>query len=195
MYREVASPADPAVPELVCEGTDPRRESSAVAMMQLFGIPLVVAAAAALIEPWVGLAALVGSAALVVYRRRAERESTGAVLRVEHGDLIVASLGARRERARFRLASLRDVALETKTIQIVHEGATLVPGLQLVESKVGPKLDKARIVFVRAGERDIHLTDPFLAHMDATEWLGKIRVFLRKQGWLPESELRGDDDE
>jgi hypothetical protein len=24
--------------------------------------------------------------------------------------------------------------------------------------------------------------------MDATEWLGKIRVFLRKHRWLPEDE-------
>jgi hypothetical protein len=26
--------------------------------------------------------------------------------------------------------------------------------------------------------------------MDATEWLGKVRVFLRKHGWLPADERK-----
>jgi hypothetical protein len=27
-----------------------------------------------------------------------------------------------------------------------------------------------------------------LPHFEATDWLGRIRVFLRKHGWVPEDE-------
>jgi hypothetical protein len=38
----------------------------------------------------------------------------------------------------------------------------------------------------------VHLTDEYFAHMDSTEWLGKIRVFLRKNGWIPADERKKD---
>ena len=44
-----------------------------------------------------------------------------------------------------------------------------------------------------------------MAHADSVEWLGKIRVFLRSHGWLPEDErttssgpddvVEGEDDD
>lgn len=46
-------------------------------------------------------------------------------------------------------------------------------------------VDTARIVLVARGRPPIMLCDDHLAHMDATEWMGKTRVFLRKQGRVP----------
>ena len=44
-----------------------------------------------------------------------------------------------------------------------------------------------RIVLV-AKSGEVPLTEAYLANVDVTEWFGKTRVFLRKHGWLPESE-------
>ena len=63
--------------------------------------------------------------------------------------------------------------------------------MRFIDAKVGPKVDTARIVLVSASGRQVTLTQDYLAHMSATEWLGKIRVFLRKHGWLPEDEREG----
>ena len=50
-----------------------------------------------------------------------------------------------------------------------------------------PEVDQKRIMLVgKTGS--VPLTEAYLASVDVTEWFGKIRVFLRKHGWVPESE-------
>jgi len=36
------------------------------------------------------------------------------------------------------------------------------------------------------------LTEAYVSQMDATEWFGKIRVFLRKNGWTPRDERESE---
>jgi hypothetical protein len=194
VYRDPA-PDPPAPAELAYFAAGSRNESSVAVMFQLFSVPLVAAVAgAALVGPWAGLGALAASGAFVVWRRRSATTAQGARLRVERGDLVVLTARGAKETARGRLASLRDVALETKTIQMVQEGSSAIPAMRFIDTKVGPSVDKARIVLVfEAGE--VRLGDDFVAHMDATEWLGKIRVFLRKHGWVPADEREEEDDD
>jgi hypothetical protein len=68
------------------------------------------------------------------------------------------------------------------------DGDGAIPAMRFIDAKVGPKVDTARIVLIGASGREVRLTEDYLSHMHATEWMGKIRVFLRKHGWLPEDE-------
>jgi hypothetical protein len=86
------------------------------------------------------------------------------------------------------LSHLADVALDVKTIERVSDGGGAIPALRLIDSKVGPKVDTARIILVDGDGREVCLTEDYLPHSMATDSLGKIRVFLRKNGWIPEDE-------
>lgn len=101
---------------------------------------------------------------------------------IESGELIVHA--GRRPLARARLRDIEDVALDTKSIRPVQEGGSAIPAVRFIDSKVGPGIDVARIVLVGDG-RSVRLHEDHVAHMTATEWVGKIRVFLRKNGWVP----------
>lgn len=162
-----------------------------MALLQLFGLPVVVGvAASAIFTPTVGLAALVGSAVLGVWwwRRPA---SSGFLLTVEHGALVVARFRGARPIATLPLDTLRNVSLDIKTIQRVEEGGSAIPAMRVLDSRVGVEVDTSRILLHGEGA-PVPLGDVYIAHMDATEWLGKIRVFLRKNGWVPADE-RGDE--
>ena len=78
--------------------------------------------------------------------------------------------------------------MDTKTIQKVQEGGDAIPAMRFINATVGPELDTARIVVVGARGTRVPLTTEYIAHMDASEWFGKIRVFLRKSGWVPADE-------
>jgi hypothetical protein len=103
------------------------------------------------------------------------------------GELRVLGNGAKSEVARFRLRELHDVALDTKTIQRVTDGPSAILMMRYIDARPQPEVDVARIVLVGKKE-SFTLSDEYLAHLDASEWLGKIRVFLRKNGWVPEDE-------
>jgi hypothetical protein len=102
--------------------------------------------------------------------------------------LTVALQGPRARSTRFPLSELANVTLELKTIQRVVDGPSAIPAVRFIHSTVAPELHIARIVLVATGGREVRLTEEYLPHFDATDWLGKIRVFLRKQGWVPEDE-------
>ena len=185
MYRQSADPDPGERPpsELLVALSGQDRRSSAVLLFQLFTLPLLAAVILSVaVTPTAGLVGLLGTAALSVwlYRRRAQGERL--VLSVASGEL-VARAGSR-ELARVRLRQLEDVALETKTIRLVQEGGSAIPAVRFIDSKVGPELDVGRIVLVGEG-RTVRLHEAHVAHMTATEWLGKIRVFLRRHGWVP----------
>ena len=191
MYRKHAGPeSEPARPpaELVYTATDRgRRGNSALAAFQFFSLPALAGLVATMIfGPTPGIIALVGSAALAIWWWRRAPHAGGVVLRVEDRELRILSANKKKEKARFRLDDV-DVEMDTKTIQKVQEGGSAIPAMRFIDATVGPELDTARIVVIGRGER-VPLTEDYLTHMDASEWFGKIRVFLRKSGWLPVDE-------
>jgi hypothetical protein len=195
MYREAAAQSERERPpaELVYDGIDRGgRRLPGVGLVQAFSLPVVIAGAlSAKVSPTAGLVGLVVSGAAGVWWLRRPPQS-GVVLRVEHGELLVIPRGKKEPKARFKLTNLTNVALDTKTIQRVEDGGSAIPAMRFADSRVGPELDTARIVLVPRQGSSLPLTEAHVAHMDATEWLGKIRVFLRKHGWVPADE-RGDE--
>ena len=77
-----------------------------------------------------------------------------------------------------------------KTIERLQDGSSPIPALRFANPTIAPPVDTARVVRVGTNGRRYPLTQAYLAHMDATESVGKIRVFLRKNGWLPASERK-----
>jgi hypothetical protein len=188
MYREQASrsASEEAPRELVYVVAPRDRSSSAATMFKLFSLPLLAATLLAMVTPNAGFAGLVGGAAWSWWSWRRGKSDDRVVLRVEDGVLAIGPVGE--EKARIRLTDLADVSLDGRSIQPVQEGGSAIPAMRFLDSKVGPEVDVARIVLVRSDMPDLPLTAEHVAHMEATEWLGKIRVFLRKHGWVPQDE-------
>lgn len=191
-YRQPAlpepKPAPP--PELIVSLAGADRRSSAVVTFQLFVLPLIAAMVlSAIATPTVGFVGLLVSAAYATWRWRRSRARS---------DSIVLSVASRKLTAQashlflhMKLADLENVELDTRTIRPVQEGRTAVPNVRFIESQVGPEVDIARIVIVGEGRR-VALHDDYIAHIHATEWLGKIRAFLRKHDWLPLDEREAE---
>ena len=164
-------------------------------MFQLFSAPLVVG----LILSQIGggtlaLGGMIVAATVAIWWWKRAPHAGGVVLRVEGNELKVLSANRKVEKERFALDDV-DVVLDTKTIQKVQEGGSAIPAMRFIDATVGPELDTARIVVVAtSGRRRIALTEDYVTHMDATEWFGKIRVFLRKNGWIPADERAPDSD-
>lgn len=90
--------------------------------------------------------------------------------------------GRHRLQDRFLLGDLVDVTLDLKTIQRVTDGNSMIAAVRLIDSKVGPAIENARVILVGACGREVRLTEEYLPHYEATASLGRIRVFLRKHG-------------
>jgi hypothetical protein len=154
----------------------------------LFAMPPAVAAfAGGLGGSTVAIVALLGALALAVGLRRSRTRITGAVLLVEDNTLTIVLGDAHGPHDRFGFDDLLNVTLDVKTIQPLIDGPSAIPALRMA-STVAPAVDTARIVFVGETGNEVRLTEEYLPHMVATEWLGKVRVFLRKNGWVPEDE-------
>lgn len=199
VYRAADLPETPPLPprELVYEAVDRDRDrGSAVLFFQLFSLPALLGVVlATLTTPALGLAGMIASAGSMIWLRRRSRRGSGALLRVDEGELHVLSRDLKKELGSLALREIGDVSLEIKKIQRVQEGDSPIPAVRFIDTRVGPEVDTARIVIVGRGKRGrIVLTDAYLAHMDATEWLGKIRVFLRKHGWVPADERKKDQE-
>jgi hypothetical protein len=176
----------PAAPpsELVYAASDAsRRGSSAVVMFKLFSAPVIVVIVLSQIAgSTVAVAGMIASAIAAVWWWKRAPELGQVVLHVDCGELWITS--AKRTLAeRMRLDDI-DVVLDTVTIQKVQEGGSAIPAMRFIDATVAPDQDTARIVLVGGGER-YPLTEDYVAYMEATEWFGKIRVFLRKNGWVP----------
>lgn len=220
VYRASTLPApiEPPPRELVYVATNHERKGIHFAWMQLFVLPIVLGIGVAVFigNPWLALIAMVVAFVFAYRMRNSSMSAQGAVLRVEEGELRVftrsssvalgklrASRGAckpARALAQIKLRDLTDVRLDIKTIERVQEGDSMIAAVRFTNTTVGPKVDHARIVLVgRKTKKNpdrlrVHLTDEWFAHMDATEWMGKIRVFLRKNGWVPADERKKDKD-
>ncbi|MDB4938785.1 MAG: hypothetical protein JWP87_5757 [Labilithrix sp.] len=108
---------------------------------------------------------------LVVRRKSSEGRF---VLRVEDGAVEV-----RRERGasppvRIALADLVDVTLDRQT----HQGAR---GASATE-RVRLALER------RDSDAPVFVPEERVTPIEAQEWYGKVRVFLRKHGWVPDDE-------
>lgn len=159
-------------------------------LYRLFWLPLVLATAGGRIAGSVGaIAGLLGGVAYAVRAWRTRKRTVrGAVLTVANKMVTVTIRGARVVYECFGLAELADVTLELKTIERVMDGASALPALRLINSRVGPKVDTARILLVDAEGREVCLTDEYWPHSEAIQSMGKMRSFLRKHGWVPEGE-------
>jgi hypothetical protein len=180
--------------ELVYATTDAsRRGSSAVVMFKLFSAPMIVVIVLSQIAgSTVAIVGMIASAIAAIWWWKRAPSLGGVVLHVERGELWVSSPN-RKIAARFPLGEV-DVELDTKTIQKVQEGGSAIPAMRFIDATVGPDLDVARIVVVGRSER-LPLTEDSVPYMEATEWFGKIRVFLRKNGWVPRDEKSAPSSE
>ncbi len=160
-----------------------------LALFRHFTLPLAVSMPVAWMGgQFAGIVALAGAAAYSIWSWRTRKSRGGAVLSVD-GDVLAVEIRGRRVcHERLHLGDLATVALEVKTIERVMDGSSAIPAMRFIDSKVGPKVDTARIVLVTAG-REVALTRSYLPHMHVP-WrgAGKIRTFLRKHGWVPEDE-------
>lgn len=198
-YREAASGASMprALPaELVCTSLDPdRRSRPGMAVLQLFLLPLIAGKLVSLFAPvGVSVPVMFAAAVLIVRGYLRGRHAQNCILQIEDETLLVRAAGSKRPRALVPLADLSDVVLDTKTIQRVVEGPSMVAAVRYIDTRTNPDVDVARIVLVERDGTTIRLGEKFLAHMDAVDSLGKIRVFLRKHGWLPDDERPADDE-
>jgi hypothetical protein len=199
VYRQSARPQKTVnvPPELVYAPVDRSTASAYGAVLMMFTIPILLGGAvAALVHPIAGLVALIGTGVFGWRRRKGAAAGTGegAVLRVEDGKVHV-RLYHSKDDIRFRLRHLQDVQLELRKVERLQE-AGAIPGLRLANATVAGAVDHGRIVLVTR-RRHILLTKSYFSNTESTEWLGKVRVFFRKHGWLPTDERgeeAGDDE-
>lgn len=115
------------------------------------------------------------------------------VVRVAGGEVVFSRRHDPTSARTFSLAAVRDVRLESRTIQRVTPGSEPT-GTQFIDTRVGPSVEISRIVV--EGERPHALFDEPIAYSLAVDMLGKIRAFLRRHGWVPEDErVRVEEDE
>jgi hypothetical protein len=176
--------------ELVVSAVDGGTHRSALVLFQLIGLPAFVAYGAnEFIGGYAAWPAFVLTVFATYFWWRGSKRRGRVVLRVD-GDALSVTMhdGVFRTRTlATTLDDLRDVTLDTKTIRRVNEGSALVPQAALISTTVGGAVDRSRIVLVTDDETTpLFLED--VAHMEATEHISKIRVFLRRAGWTPMEE-------
>lgn len=134
-------------------------------------VPIGAAALLAkFVSPYAGLAGLAGAVVVLLLLRKPDEGRT--VLTVADGALTV-----RRERlpaplATMSLADVLDVTIDRETQQ---QGPTSKERVRLVLERPSP----ADPIFIPAAR---------ITSIEAQEWYGKVRTFLRSHGWLPKDE-------
>lgn len=189
-YREsfTVGRAEPAPVELVCTALDRDiGRKAGVGVLQFLMLPATVGG---LLAPWcgwvAGLCGTVGTGLFILRWWRRQRRVEDCVLRVEDGKVAVWSRGLQRTCLRF--GDLADVALDSKTIRPVVDGGGWIPAARLIDTRVSPDVELSRVVLIDGEGHAIPVGDRYIAHLDAMEWLGRIRLFLRKNSWIPEDE-------
>ncbi|MBX3226477.1 MAG: hypothetical protein KIT84_32550 [Labilithrix sp.] len=197
-YRSELATERPERAELLYRSGDLNRDVTPTrAALQLGLVGGVVAVViAGLGYPPAAAGVVVVSAAAAIWRRARSPEVGGVLFTVDSGELVVTQKAARKVIVQARLHDVLDVRLDTKEVERVVPGDNAVPGVRFINTNIAPKVDVARIVIVLDNDRaPVLLTEQFLAHMDSVEWVGKIRSFLRKQGWVPADERAGQEDD
>jgi hypothetical protein len=133
-----------------------------------------------------GVAAAAAAVVWPVVRWRYAKSRPRATLRVE-GGLLYLSGPAFKQVHRLELHELRDVSLDTKTIQRLREATSPVPDLRFLNQTVGGEQDVTRIA-LELRDETLFLTEDRVSHSEANEWFAKIRRFLRRNAWVPADE-------
>ena len=129
------------------------------------------------VSPTVALVPL-GLAVVVLLVRKRSHEGR-FVLRVDDGALEVTRERRAGPAVRIALADLLDVTLDRKA----H-----------ASGRGGSATERVRLAFERREpESAVFVPDERVTPIEAQEWYGKVRVFLRKHGWVPESERAAAD--
>jgi hypothetical protein len=115
----------------------------------------------------------IGIAIVAVLFRTKSREGR-FVLRVEDGTLEVTRERRRGPAVRIKLADLLDVTLNRET-KAAGRGGSATERVRLALER-------------RAPEEPVFVPEERITPIEAQEWYGKVRVFLRKHGWVPEGE-------
>jgi len=164
---------DREVSELVIDARPAPGDSSdgGGTAMGPIAVPVLVAGALAkFISPTAGLVALGAGAALWIARWKPNRGRF--VLRVIEDTIEIARERGKDPPLRVPIADVLDVTLERKTSQT---NGRVTERLRLALERKTP-------------EETIYVPDSPLTPIEAQEWLGKVRVFLRKHEWLPKDE-------
>jgi hypothetical protein len=179
--------------ELLYTPTTSERRGTPMAILQVMMFPTVICVALSmLVNGTAGLIGLIASSiGFYWWYKRGPMAGDARLLRVENKRLIIARPNGNQLND-VALSDVLNVELDTKTVEMVQEGGSAIPAVRMIESKVGPAIDKSRLVIALADKKQIRLGEEFQANMDATEWTGKIRVFLRKNGWVPNDERSPD---
>jgi hypothetical protein len=124
------------------------------------------------VSPAVGLVGLLGAIAVLLALRK---PGLGRfVLRVDGDQLEIAREKGSSPATRVPLRDLLDVTLERKSE---------------ANARGGGSKERVRIALERrAPEEPIFVPEDRITPLEAQEWLGKVRVFLRKNGWTPKDE-------
>jgi hypothetical protein len=141
---------------------------------------MLTAVAAGLLAKYVSLTVALDPLALalvVVLVRRRSHEGR-FVLRVEEGALVVTRERRSDPAARIALVDLLDVTLDREA---------------KAGGRGGSATERVRLAFERrAPDTPVFVPDERVTPIEAQEWYGKVRVFLRKHGWVPDSERAGE---
>jgi hypothetical protein len=138
----------------------------------------------AIVHWWLSVALVVAVVAWDVVNVRRERRGT-IRLSIARSKLAIdatAAGGAVREIALWKLSN---VSLDTRTANRANRE---VRADGIIVSGQAFTVEESRIVFDVGGDEPIVLNEKYSSQDDAAGWLGKIRVFLRAHGWLPEDE-------
>ena len=120
--------------------------------------------------------------------RQARREG-GVVLRVDGGKLLIHPWrGAPASRV-LALEDVHDVVLDTKTAQTPQASPRGGRGRGGRGGGGGRGGDMSRIELVLAPEVPrVALSEGFASHSETVEQISKLKMFLRRLGWVPEDE-------
>lgn len=172
------SPADESAPprELVIDAAPAPGDSNdgAGSAMAPFALTAIAAGGLAkFVSPTAALVPLAVAAVVVLVRGRSHPGRF--VLRIDDDQAVVVARERRAGAAvRIALADLVDVTFDRKT-QAGGRGGAATERVRLALER-------------RAPDSPVFVPEERVTPIEAQEWYGKVRVFLRKHGWVPENE-------
>ena len=166
--------SDDAPEELVVDAKPAPGDASDGGGTAIGRIAMPIGAAALLakfVSPYAGLAGLAAVVAVLVLLRKPDEGRT--VLRVADGALVVKRERAKQVVAAIPLADVLDVSIDRETQQAGGQAAK----------------ERVRLVLERPAPADpIYIPESRITPIEAQEWYGKVRSFLRKHDWIPKDE-------
>ncbi|MBX3188960.1 MAG: hypothetical protein KF819_18210 [Labilithrix sp.] len=145
-------------------------DGSGSAMAPIVLTALVAGGAAKLVSPTAGLVCLFAAIALWLVVKKPDEGRF--VLRVD-GALVVTRERRAEPIARVALDDVLDVTLDRET---------------RAGGRGGAPTERVRLAVERASGEPIFMPAERITPIEAQEWQGKVRVFLRAHGWLPRDE-------